>query len=408
VVLYGDSITEQNLYTQWVELYAATRFPAIRIQFFGAGVGGDRVTGGGGGTVDERLARDVFSHKPTVITVMLGMNDGSYQPNSPENESKYTTGFEHLLRSIRTNAPGARITLLGPSPYDDVTRPAKFSGGYNAVMQHFANLDQELARKFDCSFIDLNPPVVALLNKAQALDPEVAKLLLPDRVHPDIVPHWVMAETLLKAWNAPAIVSSVTIDARSLKAVDVQNVSVDSVESDQESLHWTETEGALPLPLIPDNATYSLLLQLTEIEQQLNQEILRVAGLEEGQYNLTVDADQIGTFSADELATGINLADYPTPMRRQAEHVGWMVRDRDQVHLTQMHMLIGKADTGARYGKPDLLDEFQDTMEKRIYETAVPRSHVFKLSRIDTSTESSDEPAAQANFGKSMAQSRFD
>ena len=55
VVFYGDSITEQNLYNQYVELYTATRFPHMRVHFFDAGVGGDRVTGGGGGPIDQRL-----------------------------------------------------------------------------------------------------------------------------------------------------------------------------------------------------------------------------------------------------------------------------------------------------------------------------------------------------------------
>lgn len=134
VVFHGDSITEQNLYTQWVELYTVLRFPTMRVHFLGAGVGGDEVTGGSGGPIDLRLARDVFSHKPSVVTVMLGMNDGGYQPTTDRIQTTYTKGYEHLLESIRTNAPSARITLLGPSPYDEVTRPAMFPGGYNAVL----------------------------------------------------------------------------------------------------------------------------------------------------------------------------------------------------------------------------------------------------------------------------------
>ena len=148
VVFYGDSITAQNLYNQWVELYTITRFPGMRVHFYGSGVGGDRVSGGSGGPIDERLARDVFAHKPTVVTVMLGMNDGRYQGTTDEIESAYMKGYEHLLESIHTNAPGARITLLGPSPFDDVTRPAEFAGGYNAVMLHFADLDKGLAQKY--------------------------------------------------------------------------------------------------------------------------------------------------------------------------------------------------------------------------------------------------------------------
>jgi predicted GH43/DUF377 family glycosyl hydrolase len=34
VVFYGDSITEQNYYNQWVELYAATRFPWMRVHWW--------------------------------------------------------------------------------------------------------------------------------------------------------------------------------------------------------------------------------------------------------------------------------------------------------------------------------------------------------------------------------------
>jgi predicted GH43/DUF377 family glycosyl hydrolase/lysophospholipase L1-like esterase len=380
VVTYGDSITEQDLYNQWVELYTVTRFPAMRIRFYGAGIGGDRVTGGMGGSIDERLQRDVFPHKPTVVTVMLGMNDGSYQPTTDEIQATYTKGFEHLLESIRSNAPEARITLLGPSPFDDVTRPVRFPGGYNGVMQHFADLDRDLAQKFNARFVNLNPPVVAALEKAQALDPLVAKLLLPDRVHPDVLAHWVMAEALLKGWNAPALVSSVTIDARALRASDAQNASVDQVAREKDALRWTETEKALPLPLIRDNAIYALLLDLTDIQQQLNQEPLRVTGLDAGQYKLAIDDGTIGDFSADDLARGINLADYGTPMRAQAQRVGWLVRDRDMTHFIHMRMLIRKADTGAKPDKGDIMDAFEDQQEETIYETAAPKPHVFRLS----------------------------
>jgi lysophospholipase L1-like esterase len=82
VVFYGDSITAQNLYTQDIELYTATRFPGYHVHFVNSGVGGDKVSGGYGGTADVRLARDVEPYKPTVVTFMLGMNDGAYGASS--------------------------------------------------------------------------------------------------------------------------------------------------------------------------------------------------------------------------------------------------------------------------------------------------------------------------------------
>ena len=382
VVFYGDSITEQSLYNQWVELYTVTRFPKMRVHFYGAGVGGDRITGGSGGTIDERLARDVFPHKPTVVTVMLGMNDGNYRDNAVEVESAYTKGFEHLLQSVQEHAPGARITLLGPSPYDDVTRPVRFPGGYNGVMQHYAELDGRLAEKYHGSFVNFNPPVVALLERAQALDPQVAQLILPDRVHPEVIAHWVMAESLLKAWNALALVSSVTIDAREGKLIDTQNASVEVVARENDGLHWSETEASLPLPFDRGNAMQALLLQLTDIDQQLNRETLRITDLEAGQYTLKIDDQTVGVFGADVLSTGINLADFATPMRSQAQRVSWMVRDRDQAHTIHLRMLIRKENVGGAPGSIDVMDAFENSLERSIYEEAAPRVHAYSLIRV--------------------------
>ena len=43
VVFYGDSITDQRLYTTFVETFAVTRFPHERFSFTHSGWGGDRV-----------------------------------------------------------------------------------------------------------------------------------------------------------------------------------------------------------------------------------------------------------------------------------------------------------------------------------------------------------------------------
>ena len=70
VVFYGDSITDQRLYTTFAETYVVTRFPKTKVTFTHSGWGGDRVGGGGGGAVDLRLERDVLAYRPTVMTIM--------------------------------------------------------------------------------------------------------------------------------------------------------------------------------------------------------------------------------------------------------------------------------------------------------------------------------------------------
>src|SRR5712675_2248614 len=106
VVFYGDSITDQRLYTTFTESYVLTRFPRLKVTFVHSGWGGDRVTGGGGGPIELRLQRDVFPYKPTVMTIMLGMNDGSYRAFNPDIFQRYSSGFESIIQTVKQTLPG--------------------------------------------------------------------------------------------------------------------------------------------------------------------------------------------------------------------------------------------------------------------------------------------------------------
>src|SRR3982074_1213826 len=122
VVFYGDSITDQRLYTTFAETYAVTRFPNLVVKFVHSGWGGDRVTGGGGGPIDVRLWRDVLPYNPTVVTIMLGLNAARYRAFATATFDEYSTGFKHIVDTLRRQFPDVRITAIIPSAYDDVTR----------------------------------------------------------------------------------------------------------------------------------------------------------------------------------------------------------------------------------------------------------------------------------------------
>lgn len=389
VVFYGDSITEQRFYTQDVDVYTVTRFPHMKVQFFNAGVGGDRVTGGGGGPIDLRLARDVFPFKPTVVTIMLGMNDGRYRPLTAGIEAEYRQGYEHILDSIQQTLPAARITLLGPSPYDEVTRPPTFAGGYNPSLTRFSEIDSELALKHGATFIDLNAPFVASLKRGVAIDPLATELLLPDRVHPEATAHWLMADALLKGWNAPSIVSATTIDADRLIATDTDNSHVTDLAGSSSGITWTELDDALPLPFNEKGAGDQFLHRISDVETDLDQQLLTVPGLTPGSYQLTIDGTPVGAFTGADFAKGVNLADYSTPMRGQAYSVSWLVRDRDEAHSIRLRMLVNQLKTGlaAEPGASDLI-QFEQALQKQIYEAAQPRPHRYQIKAIV-----SNEPA---------------
>jgi lysophospholipase L1-like esterase len=126
VLFYGDSITDQRNYTMMIETYVVTRYPGLKVSFTNSGWGGDRVSGGGGGDIDTRLTRDVYPYKPTVITIMLGMNDGGYKAATEASDKAYFDGYRHIYEAFQQNLPQARITAIEPSPYDDVTRTPAF------------------------------------------------------------------------------------------------------------------------------------------------------------------------------------------------------------------------------------------------------------------------------------------
>jgi lysophospholipase L1-like esterase len=262
--LLRHSITEQLEYTARVEEFVLSRFPSMHVTFIHAGVGGDRVSGGSSGTADERLDRDVIPFKPTVVTIMLGMNDGGYKPLDEPTLAAYAAGYRHILNRLKQALPGVRLTLIQPSPYDDVTRPAKFDGGYNAVLHRYPDLVRTLGREYSALIVDFNTPVVDGLQRVGAVNSELARQILPDRVHPASAGHWLMAEALLRAWKAPAIVSSVHIDAAASRLVGAENTTISALTATTTGLRWQQRDKALPIPNSSTMSRWSSCMRLAD------------------------------------------------------------------------------------------------------------------------------------------------
>ena len=332
VVFYGDSITDQRLYTTFVETYVVTRFPKLNVRFVHSGWGGDRVTGGGGGPIDRRLQRDVLPYKPTVVTIMLGMNDGGYKAFDQKLFDTYTTGYEHIVQQLKRDLPGLRLTLIQPSPYDDVTRSPTFEGGYNAVLIRYSEFIKELASKQSAGVADLNTPVVSALKKATGIDAALAQRIIPDRVHPGAGGHWVMAAALLKAWHAPTLVTAVELDAAPGKITRAENTQVTELKSEG-GLSWTQVDAALPLSIDMNDAVVALSMRSSDVIETLNQQTLKVKGLSAARYQLKIDGEVIGGFTREQLGEGINLAVLPTPMVKQAKAVHALTVKHNNLHF---------------------------------------------------------------------------
>jgi len=388
VVFYGDSITDQRLYTTIAEAYVVTRYPNLDATFIHSGWGGDRVTGGGGGPVDLRLNRDVIAYKPTVMTVMLGMNDGNYAPEKDSVDRDFFDGFRHIIESVRSALPDIRITAIRPSPYDDVTRAPNFTAGYNDVMVSFGKWIANYAQQANLNVADLNTPVVSVIQKANELDAQEARKIVQDRIHPALAGHLIMAEQLLKSWNARSVVAAVTIDAAAgAPHVELSDHASITDLSFTKGLQWTELDDALPLPFVEWQEAWgtgpvALVIRSSDVGEALNNEPLKVTGLKDGVYTLTIDDQVIGDFNTDRLAEGINLGLLRTPMEKQAGKVWDLTLAHCNIHQDRWrNVQVPLADYNLPEAQPTM--EAMDALERAViakqHQAAQPQPHHFSL-----------------------------
>ncbi len=381
VVFYGDSITDQRLYTAFVESYVITRFPKLEVSFVHSGWGGDRVTGGAGGAIEVRLPRDVVAYKPTVVTIMLGMNDGRYRAFDQQIFETYANGYQKIVQRLKGDLPGLRMTLIQPSPYDDVTRAPLFEGGYNAVLLRYSQFVKELAAKEKLDVADLNSAVVAALKKANATDAGTAQKIIADRVHPGPGGHWLMAAELLKAWKAPAVVSTVELDGAKGSIVRVENTQVAELKNEG-GLAWTQTDNSLPLPLDLNDAATALAVKSSDVMDSLNRQLLKVAGLTAARYQFKLDGEALGDFSKEQLGEGINLAWLPTPMAKQAAAVHALTLRHNTLHFTawrqvQVPFQNSKSPNSAK--AIDALHALEQEVVAEQRAAAQPKPHRYEL-----------------------------
>jgi len=320
-VAVGDSITHSRRYHSFIYLYYATRFPEARFEMVNCGVSGDSAAG-----AVRRFSWDIEPHKPTVATVMLGMNDvgrGNYgkdktdpklvarRQGSIDGHMRSMDKLSELLRGL-----GADIIYLTPSIYDQTAEIARYNnfGVNDALGTCGKRVAAELAPKYKAGVADLHGPMTALNAAYQAKD-KTKTLVGGDRVHPGDMGQFLMAYFFLKAQQVPAVVAEMSLDA-SGKILASDNCTVSEARAAAGTVSFTCLEKALPypVPLIAREA-----LELVPFLQSMNREMLTVQGMPQGDYVVVIDGEPVLAATAKELAAGLNLAVCKaTPMYRQA------------------------------------------------------------------------------------------
>ena len=359
VVFYGDSITEQQHYGRDIETYVLTRYPNLHVRFINSGWTSDVVSGGKGGPAETRIKRDVLPYHPTVVTILLGMNDGEYTHFKQSNYDAYSAGLTVLVDRLTKELPGVRLTLLSPTFYDENAPGSRHFHGYNDVLLKFRDFVKTLGGRRDILAVDLNAPLAEATRLGRAHDPRFT--LVPDGIHPNEAGQAIMAAAILKAWRASAGPTEVTLDPSS------------------------PTPATTPLPWpLPDKAAPSFTV--SPLPGALDLFRLRAADLKPGTYDLLVDGKPVKTVTKQDLQAGVDLTRLPAlPQNKQAARVRDLVQSRldawRYLWNTGPNAIAHKGDapSPSEVAALTAIDQWLDDRRDRAREAAQPQTHTFSL-----------------------------
>jgi lysophospholipase L1-like esterase len=394
-IFLGDSITHQCLYTQYIEDYYYTRYPERRLHFHNAGVGGDRAA--------DALARfddDVAAFKPKYVTILLGMNDGSYTNFCPEIFTTYSTGMTELLDKLA--AIGAAAIPMTPTMFDARAmelRPPKSPRYrypyYNAVLAFYGTWLREVAGQRGLGFVNMWTPLNDITGEQRKKDPKFT--LIADAIHPDAPGQVIMATSIVNDMVPRTLVSNIILCQQPKTGkyiVSALNGKATDLQATDNNITFTFKANALPW-VVPTNAV--LGCDLTHLGHRYSNEKITVRNLKPGKYELRIDDQLIGAYLDGQLAFGVELeGNAKTPQYQQALQVATLNKERNEKAVKPLRDLWGKLKGKRRGGNQAELDkwlpEFKagvaETIalakqyEDQIYQANQPVARKYEITRV--------------------------
>ncbi|HEX5103095.1 MAG TPA: SGNH/GDSL hydrolase family protein [Pirellulaceae bacterium] len=306
VAIIGDSITEQKLYTKYMECYllACSGVPDLAVMQYGWS--GERANG-----FADRLENDLAGFKPTIATTCYGMNDGSYQPYNDQIGQAYEANMRRVLAGLAKL--GVRTTAVGsPGAVDqNFFRPGQMMGdqpahvAYNDNLAHLRDIAKQLAAETKQPFANVHDAMYQSMLKAQEKLGSKYDVCGGDGFHPGPGGQLIMAYAFLKALGCDGDIGTITYDAKENKAAGSagHKVTLAGDKINVESTRW-------PFVFEGDGKTSGSNRSITPFlpfNDDLNRLTLKVTGLGTPKGVVTW-GDQTKEFPAEKLAAGINLA----------------------------------------------------------------------------------------------------
>ncbi|WP_114789108.1 SGNH/GDSL hydrolase family protein [Niabella yanshanensis] len=431
VVFVGNSITHGGRYHANIWLYYMTRFPDMPITIVNAGIGGEIAE-----QMYKRLETDVYAKKPSVIAVTFGMNDTGYfeflqSDSAQKTKEKLERSYKALqqMEASFNKHPEVKKIIVAGSPYDETSKFGKnnmFPGKANAMLK-VALFQEAAAKKSGWGFVDFTRPMTAINLREQAKD-STYTLIGNDRIHPGVDGHLVMAYLFLKAQGlAHTKVADFTVNAAASRVEKQVNCVISNIRSKPGVVQFDYLARSLPFPVDTMSTGEWGAMQRREADalnvipfnKEMNEEILRVKGLNGSRYMVKIDNYKIGEWSGAQLNAGINMAEIRrTPQYEQAMAIKRLNEERWQIErrfrdyawmeydfLMDKGLLMkgdlatvdtiyrhinegfvrGNLDNYLKARYPEVRQGWQrqmDVLVEQIYRINKPRKHSFYISEV--------------------------
>jgi len=345
VAFVGNSITDGGHYHAYIWMYYMTHFPNMRITCYNVGIGGDNVK-----QMSDRFEAEVLPKKPTVMTLTWGMNDSGYfewfKPDAKTNYAKWSVDsaearYNVFDAKLKQHPEFKKIFILG-SPYDSTTTSNKnrfYPGKYSAFAR-LIDFQEATAKKNGWPYVDFNHPMTAIETEWQKTDTNFS--LTPyDRIHPDYAGHLVMAYLFLKAQGlAGKPVADFAVNAKTKAVNKSVNCTISNISGTETNISFDYLANSLPYAF--DTVEFKGPwgqhgkqiegIKYVPFMKDFDSEMLTVKGLKKGNYKLSMDGQEIGTWDAKDLEAGINLAGQTyTPEYQQALAIMQMNEERFEI-----------------------------------------------------------------------------
>lgn len=392
VVFLGDSITEQRLYTTYIEAYALSRYPKWHLTFRNVGWGGDtswlrqrahpdeaKLFAAGPEeqqqmvekAVKAGLERDVLPLKPTAITIKFGMNDHAYQAFREDIFRAYVRSQTELAKVLEKN--GARVAFLTPQPIEE-KRPDPDKDVRNLSLKKFSDGLKQVATEEHARFVDQFDPYMALMMHARAGDPG-AIIGGGDAVHPGPPGHTLMAWAVLKGLGATPLVSTAEIDVKNSKAKarGIKQCKIKELKDEGGVVTFERIDDSLPMPI---DSRAVAALKLAPVLDDLSRYELKVVGLPAAKYEVLIDGEKAATLSREELAAGWNMTTAEGPIAKQNAELLKLIFEKNNVYFERWRNVQLKPN---RQAELPALDQKIADLEKQINDVRLPRPHRFEL-----------------------------